>query len=245
MNAKSCRLFPVAMALAVLVSPANLEAQNAGSFQQDATNAVPPGAALSGHDYVAPLTGKIYLGLDVGVAWQKNITLSDGLGGSETVKYDPGARFDVAMGYNLTPHWAAELELGFVISPVQSSYALGTDYVSVDLIELPLMVNVIYTRPLGRWCSAYVGGGVGGVFIHYQDAYFDTTPTASTFGYQGMAGLRFVINPILEIGLGYKYLATTGYDVGSGIAYHAFVPTEFRSDGNQTQSVLLTLTRRF
>ena len=167
------------------------------------------------------------------------------MGGSEKVKFDPGARLDVAVGYNFTQNWAAELEVGLIISPVQSSYALGTDYMSVYLTELPVLVNGIYTQPLSKWCSVYIGGGVGGVFVHYEDEYWDTTPTAATFAYQGLAGIRFMISQNCELGLGYKYLATTGYDVGSGIAYNSFVPVEFKSDGNQTQSVLLTLTCRF
>ncbi len=200
---------------------------------------------LPGPGYGTPLSGKLYVGFDLGAALQSDITLSDSVGDSERVSFDPGVRMDMQLGYNLTKNWAAELELGFIISPVKYSYTFGTDYNSVALFEVPVLVNVIYSRPLFGHCSAYVGGGVGGVFINYQDAYGDTTPTAATFGYQGMAGLRYAFSPKWDLGLGYKLLGTTGYDVGSGVAYDGYTATEYRSNGNLTQSILVTLNCRF
>ena len=214
-------------------------------FQYD-----PPqqGTASSGH-YAGPLEGKIYVRFDGGVALQQDITLSDSVGDSEKVSFDPGARLDTQFGYSFTENWAAELEFGFIVSPVKSSCALGTDYMNVDLVELPLLVNVIYTQPLGRHFSIYAGGGIGGVLSDYNNDYGGTTETASAFAYQGLAGIKYLINDRWELGIGYKFLGTTGYDVGSGIAWdenkHYWVPTEFHSDGNVTHSILVTLTCRF
>jgi len=212
-----------------------------------APSPVSPGAAsgpLPGPGYRTPLAGKLYVGFDLCAALQNDITLSDTAGDSERVTFDPGPRFDLQLGYNLAKNWAAELELGFIVSPVKYSYAFGSGN-SVALVEVPVMVNVIYSRPLWGHCSAYVGGGAGGVFINYQDAFGNTTPAATTFGYQGMAGLKYVFGPKWDMGIGYKVLGTTGYNVGSGVAYDGYTPTEYKSDGNFTQAILLTFNCKF
>ena len=51
-----------------------------------------------------------------------------------------------------------------------------------------MMVNVIYTQPLGHHFSAYVGGGLGGVFSDYSDEFGGTTESDSTFAFQGLGG---------------------------------------------------------
>ena len=83
------------------------------------------------------------------------------------------------------------------------------------------------------------------VFAFYEDEYYYTTPTASAFGYQGMAGIKFALNNQWDIGVGYKFLGTTGYDVGSGVSYDGSTRTEYKSDGNMTRSILLTFTCRY
>jgi opacity protein-like surface antigen len=230
----------LAIGVVVAYGVPELQAQPASPVNSSATN-----SPAAGPGYKAPLAGNLYVGFDLGAALQQDIALSDGVGDSEKIAFDPGARLDVQLGYCLTPNWAVELEMGFIANQVKYSYALGTDYSTVNLVELPLLLNVIYSRPLGGHFSAYVGGGVGGVFINYQDEYGDTTPTASTFGYQGMAGFRYILSRKWEIGVGYKLLGTTGYDVDSGIAYDGFTPTEYKSTGNLTQAILLTFTCRF
>lgn len=245
MNATKSWILSGTIVLAAVNWPMALPAQPSTSALGGSYYAGASGGTAPGQGYASPLSGKVYLGFDGGVAWQQNITLSDGVGDSESVAFDPGARLDLEMGYNFTTNWAAELELGLIISPVKYSYALGTDFAGVDLVQLPVMVNVIYSRPLGHRFSVYAGGGVGGVFSHYEDAYGDTTPSASAFGYQGLAGIKFALNRKWDLGVAYKLLGTTSYDVGSGVAYNGYTPTEYKSNGNLTQSILVTLTCRF
>ena len=199
--------------------------------------------AVSG--YKTPLIGKFYFGFDAGAALQQDITLSDSVGDSEKVTFDPGARMDIQLGYAFTTNWAMEMEMGIIANQVKYSYALGTDFTTVNLIELPVLLNVIYSRPLGSHCSIYAGGGAGGVFIHYEDENYDTTPTASTFGYQGLVGFRYAFSRKWDLGVGYQILGTTGYDVGSGVAYDGYTPTEYKSNGNLTQSILVTCSCKF
>jgi len=245
MNATKCWILPQAIALAMLNMPVALQAQTSTPTVFDSPTSSPAGSTGPEHDNATPLGGKVYFGFDAGAALQQNITLSDTVGDSEQVAFDPGVSLDVQAGYNLTKNWAAELELGLVISPVQYSYALGTDCMGVDLVQLPVMVNLVYSQPLGKNCSVYLGVGAGGVFSHYEDVYGDTTPSASAFGYQGMAGFKYSINQKWDLGVGYKCLGTTSYDVGSGVAYNGYTPTEYKSSGNVVQSILVTLNCKF
>jgi opacity protein-like surface antigen len=233
----------VALALANLGS--NLPAQPSLPAGYDAPHSGAPARTMPGRYYVTPPSGKWYLGFDAGVALQQDITLSDSVGDSDTVTFDPGATLDCEMGYNFTSNWAAELEIGLIANPVALSSALGTDFMSVDYTELPVMVNVIYTRPLGHHFSAYVGGGLGGVFSDYSNEFGGTTPSDSVFAFQGMAGVKYAVNERWDVGIAYKFLGTTGHDVGPGVAYDGITPTEYKSDGTMTHSFLLALTGKF
>ena len=245
MNVTKNRILAGVITLAMAIGPMWLQAQTSTATVADYRYPGSSDGAAAGHDYALPLGGKLYLGFDGGVALQQSVTLNDSVGDSDRVTFDSGARLDLQLGYNFVTNWAAEFELGLIISPVKYSYTLGTDYMGVDLVQMPLMVNVIYSRPLGRHFSVYAGGGVGGVFSYYEDEYGDTTPSASAFAYQGLAGVKFALNKKWDLGVGYKFLGTTEYDVGSGVAYDGATPTEYKSSGNAVHSILLTLTCKF
>ncbi len=245
MNAIKIKNFAGAVTLALANSVSSLQAQPSLPAYYDTPYSGTPAGTVPGRYCATPLSGKLYLGFDAGVAWQQDITISDSVGDSDRVTFDPGARLDCELGYNFTKNWAAELEVGLIINQVAHSYALGTDFMSVDFTELPVMVNVIYTRPLGHHFSAYVGGGVGGVFSDYSNEFGGTTPSDSVFAFQGTAGVKYAINERWDVGVAYKFLGTTGHDVGPGVAYDGITPTEYKSDGTMTHSVLVALTCKF
>ncbi|MGH7993089.1 MAG: outer membrane protein [Limisphaerales bacterium] len=244
MKTTQIRILAGAAAFALANSGSNLQAQPSAPACYDAHYSGVPTGTMPGRYYVTPLSGKVYLSFDLGPAWQQEITLSDTLGDSEQVSFDPGARLDFDFGYNFTKNWAAELEVGLAINQVKNSFFLGTDFMEVDLVELPIMVNVIYTQPLGRHFSAYCGGGLGGVFSDYSNEFGETTVSDTTFGFQGLAGIKYAPNDRWNIGVAYKFLGTTEHDVGPGIDSNGN-STEFKSDGTLTHSVLLTLTCTF
>ena len=188
----------------------------------------------------------MYFGFDAGVALQQDVTISDSIGDSEKVTFDPGVRLDWMLGYQFNEHWAAEFEFGLIANRVKHSDMLGTDYFSVTYFQFPVLVNGIYTLPLNRSksCSVYFGAGLGGVFSQFIDEYGDNTPGESAFAYQGLAGFRWAINPRWEAGLGYKFLGTAEHDVGDGWDSNGN-PTAFKADGSVTHSILATVTYRF
>ena len=221
-----------------------LEAQSSWLGYYDAPYADAPNGIMPGRYYLPPPGDKLYLSFDLGAALQQDITMKDTIGDSETVTFNPGARLDFDFGYNFTKHWAAELEIGLAINQVRSSYFLGTDFMDVDLVELPIMLNVIYTQPLGRHFSAYIGGGLGGVFSDYSNEFGGTTESDTTFGFQALAGVKYTINGRWDLGVSYKFLGTTVHNVGSGYDSNGN-PTDFQSDGTMTHSILLAITCKF
>ncbi|HXR49061.1 MAG TPA: outer membrane beta-barrel protein [Candidatus Limnocylindrales bacterium] len=244
MKTTRIKTFVGVIGLALASSMPHLQGQPPAPGYCDAPYSGAPINTVPGRYYATPLSGKVYLSFDAGVALQQDITMSDTIGDSETITFDPGARLDCQLGYNFTKNWAAELEIGLAANQVKNSVFLGTDFMEVDWVELPIMVNVIYTQPLGRHFSAYVGGGLGGVFSDYSNEFGGTTESDSTFGFQALAGIKFAINERWDIGVGYIFLGTTDHDVGPGWDSNGN-PTEFKSDGTMTHSVLLALTCKF
>ena len=122
-----------AVGLALANSVSDLQAQPSWPAYYDAPYSGTPTGTMPGRYYATPLSGKVYLNFDLGPAWQQDITMSDTIGDSETVTFDTGARLDFDFGYSFTKNWAAELEVGLIISPVKHSIFLGTDFMDVDL----------------------------------------------------------------------------------------------------------------
>jgi OOP family OmpA-OmpF porin len=74
-----------------------------------------------------------------------------------------------------------------------------------------LMTNAIYDFTLGWPITPHLGVGVGAVGLHDSVRIAGNTLAASTdwvFGYQGIAGVRYNINPALAFDIDYRYLAT-------------------------------------
>jgi opacity protein-like surface antigen len=243
MKTTKIRLLTGAAAFAAVNWVASVQAQSPLPDHYDTPHSGAPAPATPGRYYLQP-TGKVYVGFDAGAAFQQDINLYDTIGDNEKVTFDTGARLDCQLGYNFTPNWAAELETGLIVNQVKNSVVLGTDFMNVDLVEFPVMVNVIYTRPLGRHFSAYLGGGVGGAFSYYENDFGGSTASDSTFAFQGLAGLKYTIGDRWDIGVAYKFLGTTEHNVGQGFDSNGNL-TEFKSDGTMTHSFLLALTCRF
>jgi opacity protein-like surface antigen len=244
MKTAKITIFTGAATFALTTWVSCLQAQPSAPVYSGAPYAGAATVATPGHYYLPSPTGKLYAGFDAGAAFQQDIRLYDTIGDSETVSMGTGVRLDCQLGYNFTPNWAAELEIGLIANDVNNSVILGTDFMDVTFVEMPIMANVIYTRPLGRHFSAYIGGGVGGAFSSYGNEFGGTTASDTTFAFQGLAGLKYTINERWDLGVTYKFLGTTEHDVGPGFDSNGN-ETEFKSSGTMTHSVLLALTCKF
>ena len=192
-------------------------------------------AGLSSKTYGADSTGRGFLAFEGGVALTQGTTFH-GPDGESKVSFDRGLRFDIRGGANSKNGFGFDLDLGLIYSPLKENPLLEEGG-SLDLYEIPMMVDLTYTSPpLGPF-RAYVGGGIGGVYGVWTGNGTSILgfTTDITFGYQGAAGIKYEINDRWDIGVAYKFLGTTAHDLDSGISM----------DGTLTHSLMVVLNLKF
>ena len=113
------------------------------------------------------------------------------------------------------------------------------------------MTNLIYDFTLGWPVSPHIGVGVGAVDLHDGVGIKGLGTFGSSdsveFGYQGIAGVRYNINPSLAFDVDYRYLATTDPSFrfrGSGASKVGIAGTRYAS-GYSTNSVVASLSVLF
>ena len=147
------------------------------------------GAAMLVANARAGTPGQMYLNLDAGGAWVQDVG---------TTSFDTGVRADAAFGYFATEALALEVEAGVVWSQEKTG--------SFDLYQIPLLVNAVYNVPVSGSWSAYVGGGVGGIWTQVEGS--GSSSDDFVFGFQGLAGLKYQLSDKADIDLGYKFLGS-------------------------------------
>jgi opacity protein-like surface antigen len=182
-------------------------------------------AALQGAEHSGP-----YAKFDIGGTLQQDLkirTLDGVTAPNSKFTFDPGVRFDVAGGYNFNESLAVELELGMTYNQVDQIRLFGTalprvepdrpffgrddedrDEHALGFYQVPIMANVIYTLPLSSRVRPFIGVGAGGIAsIFERDRRHDSDSDSDfTFGYQGQAGLTFILNEHMDIGVLYKFM---------------------------------------
>ncbi len=180
---------------------------------------------------LAQETGQAYLGFDVGLALQQDLTVQDTGGGK--LSFDPGVRLDLGGGVHLSPSWKLGLELGIIYNSVSSIGGQTGGFGGVDYLQMPIMANVIYTLPLKGPVSAYAGVGVGGVYEVLATDWFGSEESFS-FGYQGMLGVKYALSETVDLGLAYRLLGTIEHDLGDATV-----------DGTFSHSIVAAFTFKF
>jgi outer membrane protein OmpA-like peptidoglycan-associated protein len=123
--------------------------------------------------------------------------------------YNVGAR----AGYEWGP-WRFEEEFRFQQDGINRlSIGPASGAVRGNRDAYALMSNAIYDIPLGWPITPHIGAGVGAVILHdgvgVKGVGTFAHSTDVEFGYQGIAGVRYNINPSLAFDVDYRYLATT------------------------------------
>ncbi len=152
----------------------------------------------------------LYFNADAGANWAQDADVS----GGGTLKTDIGFRFSAGVGYNLNKNWGVEFDTGYVWNKIKDA---GDSTFS----HVPFMVDVVYRYPIGAKFETYIGGGAGGVYsvlnidgtvgsVRINDDDGDVV-----FGWQAIAGVRYLLSETMSVGVGYKYLGTTEgkYDI--------------------------------
>jgi OOP family OmpA-OmpF porin len=169
---------------------------------------------------------------------------------SDPQTWADGEDFGVRGGYQWGS-WRAEEEFRYQRN---DDRFLETSGGRGHYIAAALMSNVIYD-PFASWfVSPHIGGGIGPVHLSssLQVNGLGQVITGDdwVFGYQGIAGVRFQLNSLLDLDIDYRYLATTAPQFRTGADFvddnglvHA--PGIAVTSSYQSQSILASLSLRF
>jgi OOP family OmpA-OmpF porin len=240
-------LLGAGVALAIAFSGAGAQAQFLGPY--------PPGA--------------FYLGPEGGWTKLTNETPSIAVRGpagaivtpsvTRNVSFNSGFNAGARLGYAWGP-WRFEEEYSYRYNSVASgsfANATGTSHSNA------LMTNVIYDFTLGWPITPHIGAGIGAVNV-YRSVGGNatvTTPSGATvtftspafsgsqwsFGYQAIAGIRYLINPALALDIDYRWFGTPSQTIRGA---HVTTPTgcclftSFKSSYN-SNNIVASLTMMF
>lgn len=159
-----------------------------------------------------------YLAGDLGITVMQDFN-SSRFGFPGKFSTDPGVRFSVEPGFDFLATdfftMGAEFETGSMYNYVSSVSNTGASTgLHGDYYQVPFLANLVFKFHPDPFFVPYFGLGGGGVYssarIHFGDyfgyyssSYSDQTDAAV----QAMAGFRFRINAMVEVGVGYKFLA--------------------------------------
>jgi opacity protein-like surface antigen len=157
-----------------------------------------------------------YLGGDLGPSFLQNFQSSRfGFPGGFTAR--TGFRFDLEPGYNFLTAPAltlgGEFETGILYNYLSSVTENGfSGSLHGDYYQVPILANLVVHFHTDSIVLPYVGVGGGGDYsearIHSPGFFgYENTNDRIDPAVQGMAGVRFRINPVTDVGLGYKFLA--------------------------------------
>jgi OOP family OmpA-OmpF porin len=124
--------------------------------------------------------------------------------------FNVGGRFGYMWG-----HWRFEEEFRHQENEITAFILGGKGVTGIrgDRQAEAIMTNVIYDFSLGWPVSPHIGGGVGAVEQKEGLKQFPGVGQLAhgdnwQFGYQGIAGLRWMASPSVALDLDYRYLAT-------------------------------------
>jgi opacity protein-like surface antigen len=173
-------------------------------------------------------------------------------GPTGTVKYDVGVSGDAAFGWAFNRYVGVDFETGYTwgrMDSVQNYNANGS-----TMGNVPFLGNLTLSLPIPHTnIVPYVGGGVGGADSIFDAHNFspasvsvpgDTLQGSESdvvFACQAFAGVRFMLDPNISLGIGYRFFAT-------GNPTFSYPPSpnlnaEFQ--GVRTHSIMLTLQANF
>jgi outer membrane protein OmpA-like peptidoglycan-associated protein len=170
--------------------------------------------------------------------------------------YDSGFNIGARAGYEWGP-WRFEEEFRYQQNELKSlsfgsntlGIVPGSHHADGHATGYAFMTNAIYDFTFGWPITPHVGVGVGAVELRDSFGLPGIGSIASNtdweFGYQGIAGIRYNINPALAFDVDYRYLATTGGSKRTATNPVTHLPVSFSTGDIATNSVVASLTVRF
>ena len=210
--------------------------------------------------------GTFYLGPEGG--WTQLTSQTDKLANvfprrvGVTENFNSGFNVGVRGGYEWGP-WRFEEEYSYRNNNESSFGGRSRSIFDGTRHSNAIMTNVLYDFTFGWPITPHIGAGIGAVNIvdgislkaPIVPAPAPFTGTGFTslhgstweFGYQGIAGIRYNINPALALDVDYRYLATPNFTLrtpGHAVAGRCCVGVSYNT-GYNTQNIVASLTMRF
>ena len=187
--------------------------------------------------------GALYFGIEGG--WTMLDDVKDRFGGFSTKEtFSDGFNVGARAGYEWGPlRFEEEFNFGNNKADRLNAFGVGVP-ISGQRNRYAIMTNAIYDFTFGWPITPHLGVGIGAVNL--VDKISTKPPAAFTiasnsqweFGYQGIAGIRYNINPALAFDLDYRYLATTDP------TFKAANGSKYKSEYS-THNVVASLSVRF
>jgi len=198
--------------------------------------------------------GRWYVSGDIGPSFMQDVDVNDFLAPVSGVEmeFDVGMQLSAGGGFFFTDWLALEGQTGFATSYLDEIKGMGfVDVGHSSLTQVPFLMNVVFQYPNRSGLVPYGGVG-GGVSISVFDAdeitdyatyYVDGADSDAVGAFQAFGGLRYELNPQLELGLVYRYLQTgdSEWDVNGGLTPVG----DIAIDGVEVHSVNFTFRMRF
>jgi len=154
------------------------------------------------------ITPGFYLGGDFGFAFREDSALRLEGAFSGYYNFKAGYREDLHLGYRFLNGVLLELDSGYIYNSVAN--ATG----SVELHQVPVLLNLIYQFPLKGSLRPFVGFGTGGAFSQLDTSAASTSLHDVTFAWQAETGVQYAISDHVGLGLDYKCFSTGDLDFG-------------------------------
>lgn len=246
-------------------------ASPSGNSSMAAKDALP---SSSENEMASELSG-FYMAPEVGVSVVQNVNLKgntfntaiQGLDvvGSGTASYslNPGIRFDLPLGWNVTDWFSFEFAPGVIWNSLQSiNFSGGVDIdngalnlsgtpsltMGGNLIQVPLMANFVFKIPTGTKWTPFFGGGIGANYNYININSLSGIPIETqvnfdcwSVGYQAIAGFDYELTKEVSLGLKYIFTGSTQQNFQSNLGSDY----NFQTTGSFTHTVNLTCTARF
>jgi opacity protein-like surface antigen len=181
----------------------------------------------------------LYFRLEAGPQIQQNVRLGSIQGLPATgasLSMDTGARFDLVGGYQFCDWFALEAEAGMLYNSLDkvTNPSGPASFEDLNLWQVPIMLDAVFTIPLKSRFKPYFGIGVGELWSVLEGHAITKSHEDYAFAYQGQAGVHYNLNEQMNLGLGYKFLASTDHDLGA-----------FETKETYSHSLLFQLTFKY
>jgi opacity protein-like surface antigen len=168
----------------------------------------------------------------VGASFQQALSGRSGDGRTyNNFVFQPGIRFDLEPGYNVTDWFRVGLESSFIYNQVHSLnfnnealYSGSSNLGNGAFYQVPVIANVTFTYPNEGPIRGYLGGGIGSAWdilqgsVNPLEAY---TSYQWNFVWEVTAGFTYNVMPGLDLDIAYKLLSTPNPNFQGGGNYQA------------------------